>query len=39
MHVSPDRVEGVRKGSSQPTRSKNPYAAQNRRAVMVNLGV
>jgi OmpA-OmpF porin, OOP family len=38
MHVSPDRLEAVGKGSSQPALPKNPYAAQNRRAVVINLG-
>jgi OOP family OmpA-OmpF porin len=38
MHVSPDRLEAVGKGSSQPVVPKNPYAAQNRRVVVINLG-
>src|SRR5260370_28048174 len=37
MHVSPDRLEAVGKGSSQPAVPKNPYAAQNRRVVVINL--
>ena len=37
-HVSPDRLEAVGKGSSQPAVPKNPYAAQKRRVVVVNLG-
>ena len=38
MHVSPDRLEAVGKGSSQPAVPKNSFAAQNRRVVVVNLG-
>jgi flagellar motor protein MotB len=37
-HVSPDRLEAVGKGSPQPASPKNPFAAQNRRVVVVNLG-
>jgi len=38
MHVSPDRLEAIGKGSSQPAVPKSPYAAQNRRVVVINLG-
>jgi outer membrane protein OmpA-like peptidoglycan-associated protein len=38
MGVSSDRLKTVGKGSSEPVVPKNPYAAQNRRVVVVNLG-
>ena len=38
MGVSSDRLKTVGKGSSEPVVSKNPYAAQNRRVVIVNIG-
>ena len=38
LHVLPDRLEALGKGSSQPAVPKNPFAAQNRRVVVVNLG-
>ncbi len=38
MGVSSDRLKTVGKGSSEPVVSKNPYAAQNRRVVVVNIG-
>ena len=36
--VSPDRLQTVGKGFSEPANPKNPYAAENRRVVVVNLG-
>jgi OOP family OmpA-OmpF porin len=36
--VSPDRLQAVGKGFSEPANPKNPYAAENRRVVVVNLG-
>jgi len=36
--VSPDRLQTIGKGFSEPVDSKNPYAAANRRVVVVNLG-
>jgi OmpA-OmpF porin, OOP family len=36
--VSPDRLQAVGKGYSEPANPKNPYAAENRRVVVVNLG-
>lgn len=36
--VSPDRLQAVGKGYSEPANSKNPYAAENRRVVIVNMG-
>ena len=38
MGVSADRLETVGKGFSEPANSKNPYAPENRRVVVVNLG-
>jgi len=38
MGVSSDRLKTVGKGSSEPVVPNNPYAAQNRRVVVVNLG-
>ena len=38
MGVSSDRLKTVGKCSSDPVVSKNPYAAQNRRVVVVNIG-
>jgi OmpA-OmpF porin, OOP family len=38
MAVSADRLQTVGKGSSEPALPKNPFAAQNRRVVVVNLG-
>ncbi len=38
MGVSADRLQTVGKGSSEPAVPKNPFAAQNRRVVVVNLG-
>jgi len=38
MGVSSDRLKTVGRGSSDPVVSKNPYAAQNRRVVVVNIG-
>jgi len=34
--VSPDRLQTVGKGYSEPANRKNPYAAENRRVVVVN---
>ena len=36
--VSPDRLQTIGKGFSEPVDSKNPYAAANRRVVVVNQG-
>jgi OmpA-OmpF porin, OOP family len=36
--VSADRLQTVGKGYSQPANPKNPYAAENRRVVVVNTG-
>jgi flagellar motor protein MotB len=36
--VSPDRLRTIGKGFSEPVDMKNPYAAENRRVVVVNLG-
>jgi OOP family OmpA-OmpF porin len=36
--VSPDRLQTVGKGYSEPANPKNPYAAENRRVVVVNTG-
>jgi OmpA-OmpF porin, OOP family len=36
--VSPDRLQTVGKGYSEPVNLKNPYAAENRRVVVVNTG-
>jgi OmpA-OmpF porin, OOP family len=36
--VAADRLQTVGKGSSEPAVPKNPFAAQNRRVVVVNLG-
>ena len=36
--VSPDRLQAVGKGYSEPANPKNPYAAENRRVVVVNKG-
>ena len=36
--VSPDRLQTVGKGFAEPVDPKNPYAAENRRAVVINLG-
>jgi OOP family OmpA-OmpF porin len=36
--VSPDRLQTAGKGFSEPVDPKNPYAAENRRVVVVNLG-
>lgn len=38
MGVPTDRLETVGKGFSEPTNPKNPYAAENRRVVVVNIG-
>jgi outer membrane protein OmpA-like peptidoglycan-associated protein len=38
MGVSADRLQTVGKGSSDPALPKRPYAAQNRRVVIVNTG-
>jgi outer membrane protein OmpA-like peptidoglycan-associated protein len=38
MGVSPDRLETVGRGFSNPTNTRNPYAAENRRVVIVNFG-
>jgi OOP family OmpA-OmpF porin len=36
--VSPDRLRTIGKGFSEPVDPKNPYAAENRRVAVVNLG-
>jgi OmpA-OmpF porin, OOP family len=36
--VSPDRLQTIGKGYSEPANPKNPYAAENRRVVVVNTG-
>jgi outer membrane protein OmpA-like peptidoglycan-associated protein len=36
--VSPDRLQTVGKGFSEPANPKNPYAAENRRVAVVNTG-
>jgi outer membrane protein OmpA-like peptidoglycan-associated protein len=36
--VSSDRLQTVGKGYSEPANPKNPYAAENRRVVVVNTG-
>jgi OOP family OmpA-OmpF porin len=38
MGVEPDRLESVGLGSSEPANPRNPYAAENRRVVVVNAG-
>jgi outer membrane protein OmpA-like peptidoglycan-associated protein len=38
MGVSADKLETVGKGFSEPANSKNPYAPENRRVVVVNIG-
>jgi OOP family OmpA-OmpF porin len=38
MGVSPDRLHTVGKGSSEPADAKHPYAAENRRVVVINIG-
>jgi outer membrane protein OmpA-like peptidoglycan-associated protein len=38
LGVSPARLEVVGKGSSEPVNRADPYAAENRRVVVVNLG-
>ena len=38
MGVSPSRLQAVGKGSSDPANSADPYAAENRRVVVVNIG-
>ena len=38
MGVSPDRLRTLGKGSSEPINPKKPYAAENRRVVLINLG-
>jgi outer membrane protein OmpA-like peptidoglycan-associated protein len=38
MSVSPDRLGTVAKGSSELADPKHPFAAENRRVVIVNLG-
>jgi outer membrane protein OmpA-like peptidoglycan-associated protein len=36
--VAPDRLQTAGKGFSEPANPKNPYGAENRRVVVVNLG-
>ena len=36
--VSPSRLEVAGKGSSEPVNAADPYAAENRRVIVVNLG-
>jgi outer membrane protein OmpA-like peptidoglycan-associated protein len=38
MAVSPSRLQAVGKGSSDPANPADPYAAENRRVVVVNIG-
>jgi OOP family OmpA-OmpF porin len=38
MGVSADRLEAAGKGFSNPANARNPYAAENRRVVVVNFG-
>jgi OmpA-OmpF porin, OOP family len=38
MGVSADRLETVGKGFSEPVNPRNPYAPENRRVVVVNIG-
>jgi outer membrane protein OmpA-like peptidoglycan-associated protein len=38
MGVSADRLDTVGKGFSEPANLKNPYAPENRRVVVVNIG-
>ena len=38
MGVSPSRLQAVGKGSSDPANSADPYAAENRRVVVINTG-
>jgi OOP family OmpA-OmpF porin len=38
MGVSPDRLQTVGKGFSEPVDRKHPYAADNRRVVVINAG-
>jgi outer membrane protein OmpA-like peptidoglycan-associated protein len=38
LGVSPSRLQVVGKGSSEPVNRADPYAAENRRVVVVNLG-
>jgi outer membrane protein OmpA-like peptidoglycan-associated protein len=38
MGVPPDRLRTLGKGSSEPVNPKKPYAAENRRVVLINLG-
>jgi outer membrane protein OmpA-like peptidoglycan-associated protein len=37
MGISPDRLETVGKGFSDPVNPRNPYAPENRRVVVVNI--
>jgi OOP family OmpA-OmpF porin len=37
MGVSPARLRTIGKGSSEPADLKNPYGAENRRVVVINL--
>ena len=38
MGVPADRLETVGKGSSEPVNPRDPYAPENRRVVVVNIG-
>jgi outer membrane protein OmpA-like peptidoglycan-associated protein len=38
MGVSPSRLQAVGKGSSDPANPADPYAAENRRVVVINMG-
>ena len=38
LGVSPSQLQAVGKGSSEPVNRADPYAAENRRVVVVNLG-
>jgi outer membrane protein OmpA-like peptidoglycan-associated protein len=38
MGVTADRLETIGKGFSEPANPKNPYAPENRRVVVVNIG-
>lgn len=38
MGVSVDRLETVGKGFSEPANARNPYAPENRRVVVINIG-
>jgi outer membrane protein OmpA-like peptidoglycan-associated protein len=38
LGVSPDRLQAVGKGFSEPANPRNPFGAENRRVVVINIG-